>query len=353
MVNHRSFLIISVITALFLISLVNSPCWTISANERSHHEKLIYYVKNQPNSSYQPSTTKLYEFSPADQSGQLLFTDENTPIVIDCNAGISSFHSFSCSCNKVYAQATDRYNYLPGRQNCIVELSLDGSNSFHSIFKPNKNSPFDDFFVNHSNTKFAYFYWDNAIYKLNICELDTGQVLHTINITKMFLDCIVTNARWLVDDTLVLTIDTGDDHVTSEEAYSKVGIYSMREDGTDLHLLGGNFKNLIGLPDFLGQLPDQTRVYHGYELATPNDLSYLYYENPSTHKYRKVLTKNGDCAISASGNYLVFVEVNPVDDQYRVKLKCRNLINNRDILIRDFGRISYKTGVNIVGWLEN
>lgn len=198
---------------------------------------------------------------------------------------------------KIYAQATNREQYVPGHQDDIVELSLDGSNSFRNIFKPSKNSAFDNFFVNYSNTKYGYFYWDNNIYKLDICRLDTGKVLYTINITRKFLDCIVTNARWLRDDTLVLTIDTGDDHVTSKEAYSKTGIYRMREDGTDLHLLRRSFKGVDNLPYFLGQLMDKTLIYQGYEFANPNNLSYVYYENPFTHKYRKMLVRSGDIVI--------------------------------------------------------
>ncbi len=54
--------------------------------------------------------------------------------------------------------------------------------------------------------------------------------LFAYEVEPIFLDCFATNIDWMQDEKrLFVSLDTGDEHVTSEESYQRVGTDIIQE----------------------------------------------------------------------------------------------------------------------------
>ena len=155
----------------------------------------------------------------------------------------------------------------------------DGSNSYRVKLIPTNEIPLP-IFVDHEYQFRIFYLEDDGPYMLHIYDLVNEKPLHSININQLFSDCYETSAGWLSDNRIILTMDTGDEHVTSKESYTKTGVYRINEDGTDLHLLRKDFDNLNYIPDFLGELPDNTIVYKSTTYYEGDTALIIYFENP-------------------------------------------------------------------------
>jgi hypothetical protein len=196
-------------------------------------ESLVYCVTYKG----QAFTTLKTEISEADAetgTSRLLFSDEHTPIQIIERP--YAFHWPVSAANHLFAHAMmrDKSPDFPGNAD-LYELSSDGSNRFRKVAPI---APIDeslgDIFVNPAGTRIGYLARKKEKQYLFVHDAASGALLRQTDVTHIFLDCFASAIGWLRDGRMFLSLETGDDDVTSEESYHRVGSYVMDEDGQHL-----------------------------------------------------------------------------------------------------------------------
>ena len=357
-------------------------CLLILSSELCAKEKLLYAIRYESLQRYPDIVyTEIYSIDIQNKKGRIIFSDENTSIMLLPKRGLPGHPGdvIVSSINKIFAHAVEK-KLNPGRwysyKASVYELSTDGSNKFIKLFDVIGDQSLAEIFVNPSGSKIGYInYLDQNIF-IFIHETTTGKLLYKINVTNIFLDCFASNIGWLPDNgRLFFTLVTGDEHVTSEESYSRIGTYLMKEDGTDLIKLSKNLFSLIpttdGLPPFIRILPDNTylvgvtnlkEVYHKAKINYETLLS-LYKINKFNNNipqkiFSKVFTEGINWfKISYTGKYISFTEkiyemsgeFAWVEDVWVIDLEF-----GKENKIFSFSAKPFKGYyLGLVGWLEN
>jgi len=196
-------------------------------------EELVYAVVHK-GADYLAVKTEIHAIDPETAERRLVFSDENTPIILVQRLYV--FHFPVAGGNKLLARAARRGESIPSPGNAFLyEISTNGSNSFRQIAPVSGTESLGDVFVNSSGTRIGYINRLGQRQFIFVYDVVTGKLAHQIDITDMFLDCFAASIGWLPDsDKIYFSLETGDVHITSEASYSLVGTYLMDETGEHL-----------------------------------------------------------------------------------------------------------------------
>lgn len=190
---------------------------------------------------------------------------------------------------RIFARGLPRSSYQGGWPTypaALYELKLDGSNQGRRIFSIEGNletgSNFRNLFVDPAGGRAGYLNYENNKMYLYLRDTDRGALLRRWDLSRVALDCMVSNIGFLPDGRIFFTLETGDEDSTSKASYGRVGSYVMKTDGSP-PARTGRVSNLIE------HLNGGRDLYQG-----PPPSSLLYVLGPAAKSRR-------DYATSASG----------------------------------------------------
>lgn len=275
-------------------------------------EKLLYAIRYESLQRYPDIViTKIYSLDPVGGESHLIFSDENSTILLLPRRGMPGHPGevLVSSKNRVFAHAVEK-RLRPGRwyphKASVYELSVDGSHQARKIFDVIGEQSLAEIFVDSSGTKIGYINFLDKETFVFIHHAQTGKLLHKINANGIFLDCFVSTIGWLPNEKrLYFTLDTGDVHVTSNDSYKKRGAYIINEDGTGLTKLPDKlvlfplekdfWRATESPPQFIGGSPDGTYIFRDVHSNRSyggiQTTSLLYKVNPETHFQMRIPLK--------------------------------------------------------------
>jgi len=355
-------------------------CLILSPSDLWAGEKLLYAIRSESLKRYPDIVyTKIYSLDPDGQERRLLFSDENAPIMLLARRGMPGHPGevLVSSKTKILAHAVEK-RLNPGRwypsQASIYELSADGSNRFRKIFDVVGEQSLSEIFVSPSGTQIGYLnYLDQKTF-IFIHETDTGELLHRIDVSKVFLDCFTSTIGWLPDGyRLFFTLDTGDVHMTSEESYEKKGAYVINEDGTGLVKLPeklillpskeGFWRATDSPPRFTGGLADGTYIFIDSmsERGHSGILPFIYGVNPTANAQKEISLRLSQglnwFKVAYTGKYIAFTEkIDSKDGRYEwvEHLWVKNLASGEKKRVFTLNNMPF-TGhyLGLVGWMQD
>jgi hypothetical protein len=200
-------------------------------------EKLVCVVVHK-GTDYRAAKTEIITVDPESAEKQIVFSDEDAAIVLLQRLYV--FHFPAVGGGKLFAHGAERGKpvQFPGNAS-LYELSADGSDSFRRIASVIGGESLGDIFVNPAGTRIGYVNRLGRKQYIFIHDVKTGELIHQVDVTEVLLDCYASGIGWLPGgDTLFFSLETGDVHITSDESYDRVGVYTMDESGDNLTKLG-------------------------------------------------------------------------------------------------------------------
>jgi hypothetical protein len=209
---------------------------------------------------------------------------------------------------RVFARGLPRNSYTGGWPTfpaALYELKIDGTNQGRKIFEIEGNletgSNFRNLFTDPAGARVGYLTYENGKPYLYLRETSRGALLRRIDLSRITLDCLVTNIGFHPDgQRIFFTLDTGDDDSTSKASYGRVGSYLMKTDGS-LPVRTERIANLV-VP-----LSGRRNLYAG-----PPPASFLYVIDSATKSRRNYATPATGVLDffrpSADGRKVAFIE---------------------------------------------
>ncbi len=164
---------------------------------------------------------------------------------------------------------------------------------------------------------------------------------------------------------LFFTLDTGDEHVTSEESYQRVGTYLMKEDGTEVTRLPEAWFSFPSRPGFSGGITPQCLGATLERTLIIRDVrhkrgdgrgvcSFLYLVNPETGSRKEIpmeLVEGLKCfKVSHGGTKIAFIEDPYKDDIIHIWVK--DLKSGKEDKVFSFPvKASKGYYLSLVGWI--
>lgn len=141
---------------------------------------------------------------------------------------------------RIFARGLPRNSYTGGWPTfpaALYELKIDGSNQGRKIFDIEGNlemgSNFRSLFADSAGARIGYLTYQDGKPYLYLRETSRGALLRRVDLSRITLDCLVTNIGFLPDgQQIFFTLDTGDDDATSQASFGRVGSYRMKTDGS-------------------------------------------------------------------------------------------------------------------------
>jgi hypothetical protein len=211
--------LIAVLQALLFAGLCTPAPGSAAAGE-----KLVYAVCYKA-SDYTAARTEIFSIDPETAEKRLLFTDENSPIVLVQHLYVFRFPAVGGG--RLFAYGAERGKPLtyPGKAS-LYELSTDGSNLYRGICPMLGEESAGDIFVDPAGTRLGYVNRMKGKQYIFIHDVATGALVRKADVSDFFLDCNVSSIGWLPQgDSLYFSLEAGDDDLTSDESYSQVGSY--------------------------------------------------------------------------------------------------------------------------------
>jgi hypothetical protein len=209
---------------------------------------------------------------------------------------------------RVFARGLPRRSYTGGWPTfpaALYELKTDGSNQGRKIFDIEGNletgSNFRSLFADPAGARIGYLTYENVKPYLYLRETSRGTLLRRVDLSRITLDCLVTNIGFLPDgQQIFFTLDTGDDDATSKASFGRVGSYLMKTDGSP-PVRTARVSNLVA------PLSDGRNLYAG---RPPS--SFLYVTGPAAKERRDYATPATGVLDffrpSADGRMVAFIE---------------------------------------------
>jgi hypothetical protein len=187
---------------------------------------------------------------------------------------------------RVFARGLSRNSYRGGWPTypaALYELKMDGSNLGRKLFDIEGNletgSNFRNLFTDSAGARIGYLNYENGKPYLYLRETSRGALLRRIDLSRITLECLVTNIGFVPDGQRVFfTLDTGDEDATSKASYGRVGNYLMKTDGSAPVRTGR-------MPNLVAPLSGGRNLYAGQTLS-----SFLYVIDPVTKSRRDYAT---------------------------------------------------------------
>lgn len=356
-------------------------CLILSPFDLWAGEKLLYAIRSESLKRYPDIVyTKIYSLDPDGRESRLIFSDENALIMLLPRRGLPGYPGevLVSSKKKIFAHAVEK-SLNPGRwypsKASIYELSSDGSNNFRKIFNVEGEPSLSEIFVNPTGTKIGYINYLNQKTFIFIHETEGGKLLHKIDMSKIFLDCLASDIGWLPDGIrLFFTLDTGDVDMTSKESYKKVGTYFIKEDGLELLRLPQSlfsfpekkgFGAHSSTPQFVGGLLDGTYIFREYKFrkdyrgTEPSSLMYLV--DPRTKSKKEIPLRVSEglnwFKVSHTGECIAFTErISSKEGDYAWSehIWVKDLASGEEKRIFTLDNTPFKGHyLGLVGWMEN
>jgi len=188
-------------------------------------------------SGYKAVKTEIFTIDLETAEKRVIFSDETTSIVIIQNLYV--FHFPVTGGGRLFAHCAERGKMVPFPGNgYLYELSIDGSNRFRRICPVRGEESLGEIFVDSTGAKIGYLNRLNRKQYVFLHDVISGRLLSQIDLTDTLLDCYVSSIGWIPRcEKLYFSLETGDDHVTSEASYGRVGTYLMDRDGQQVKKL--------------------------------------------------------------------------------------------------------------------
>lgn len=349
------------------------------ASDLSAGEELLYAIRYESLQRYPDIvSTKIYSLSPETRQTQLIFSDENTSIMLLAKRGMPGHPGevLVSSKNRIFAHAVEK-RVNPGRwypnKASIYELSADGSNSFTKIFDVEGEQSLSKIFVNSDGSKIGYLNYLNQKPFIFIHKTETRKLLHKIDVSKIFLDCFASSIGWLPDEEgLFFTLDTGDVHMTSEASYKKIGSYIIRGEGTDLVKLPeksilfplekGFWRATTSPPILIGGLPNGSYVFRDVKTKQGSKGTLFVYElNLVSRSKKEIPLKVSEglnwFKLSHTGRHMAFTEKTYSKEgkfEWVENLWLKDLFSGEENKAFVLDNMPFKGHyLGLVGWSEN
>jgi len=257
--------------------------------------------------------------------------------------------------NRIFARGLPRNSYRGGWPTypaALYELKIDGSNQGRKIFDIEgtleTGSNFRNLFVDPTGDRVGYLTYENGTPYMYLRETNRGALLRRVDLSRITLDCLVTNIGFLRNgQRIYFTLNTGDDDATSQASYDRVGSYVMKTDGSPPQRTART-SNLVA------PLSGSRNLYAG---QLPS--SFLYVADPATKARRSYATSATGVLdffrLSADARMVAFIEeqraYRPVATIALV-IRWIDLMSGRE---QSLPPISTKPVVlpwmNLIGWL--
>jgi len=287
-------------------------------------EQIVYIVstgENRPLPLIQH--TKVYAIDPDTGREHLMFSDRNLPILLLPGFAFGGLSDCAASGgSRIFARGVERSRYQGGYHTfpaSVFELTGGDSGVPRKIFDiPGRygSSNFRQLFASPSGDKVGYTNYLDT-YVLVVHASNTGKILHSIQLAPILRDCFVESIGWMPNGKrLFFTAATGDEHVTSDEAYALAGSYVMNEDGSGVARLPRNIAasqprkgyrlNSGEWPVLQGVLPDGRYLFNEYRFQQGppyESRTFLYTVNPASRTRRDLIEARNSmrALISPSG----------------------------------------------------
>jgi hypothetical protein len=334
-------------------------------------EKLVYAISYK-GSDYTAVKTEIIAIDPETAEKYVIFSDEKASIVLVEKLYV--FHFPVVAGGKLFAHAAERGKTVPFPGNAsLYELSIDGSNLFRRICPVLGVESVGDIFINSAGTRIGYINRMNRKQYVFIHDIVTGILLSQVDITDKFLDCYASSIGWVPrSERLYFSLETGDDHVTSEASYARVGTYLMDEGGRQL-------ERLPAIPAAKGFSPPQSTRMIGVLPTGSYVFETMHFPRPSTDEPNQhhfaVLKVKGDFSysddisfsraaglysgirvtyqLSPSGKYLSAARLPVPSSATSSDVLLKNLETGRESTILSISKEGFQGPfLGLVGWID-
>ncbi len=340
-------------------------------------EQLVYAVSTGEMVRFPRVTqTEIFMLDPASKQTRLLFADAGTEVVLlpPLRAGGIPGEVMGAGGGRIFALGMDRKNFPLGlgtAARAVFEVPTKSGGKARKVFdlEPGQaSSNFRNLFVSPQGDKIGHVNIVGGHQYVFIHDSASGKLLHRIEMDKIALDCFIRRIGWLPDGTrLRFTLETGDEHVTSEASYGRAGNYTMRNDGTELQRLpraAWAAKPRPGftiIPDFppsmIGRLPDGKYLFAEVQwIQKQGDRTHAFlFSSDAAGRSRRDLVVDGVAAtfwflLSPSGKLLAATELAPANDNEKVWVF--NTETGEASAVLEFPTKSLRLPcMNLIGWL--
>jgi len=205
-------------------------------------QALLYSLSTgDPTPSPRIVKTEIFAVDPQTGNRRVVFSDAGLDwILLPAYPGGGERQTMVTSGGKVFARGLPRNSYRGGWPTypaALYELKIDGSNQGRKIFDIEGNletgSNFRNLFSDPMGSRIGYLTYQNGKPYLYLRETNRGDLLRRMDLSRITLDCLVTNIGFLPDGKqMFFTLDTGDDDSTSKASFGRVGRYVIKTDGS-------------------------------------------------------------------------------------------------------------------------
>jgi hypothetical protein len=266
----------------------------------------------------------IYSVSMTDGKRSLLFSDEESNLEINPTGPVFGDKTYGTGVLHEWRTTPVPGAYAEPR--AIYEIHLDGSKQYRRIVETQANQP--PAILNPQGTKAAVQTFVDSKYEVFIYDVPTWKVVHSWDLSKVMNahcpSCTPDTYGWLADGArLFFNVDIVGDEDAEESRNDRPGIYLASEDGTDL----GGISPEIGkfdLPGYIhpnfvtrrliGQMHDGSYLFEDYaakkggHIANLEPFLVIAGDSKSPKEIPLHQTRIGSWFLSASGNYLAYVE---------------------------------------------
>ncbi len=215
----------------------------VSLAARSGSGQVLLYSQSTGDSTPFPriAKTEIFAVDVRTANRRVVFSDADLDwLLLPAYPGGGERQTMVTAGGRVFARGLPRNSYRGGWPTfpaALYELKIDGSNQGRKIFDIEGNletgSNFRNLFADPSGARIGYLDYENGKLYLYLRETSQGSLLRRIDMSRITLDCLVTNIGFHPDgQRIFFMLDTGDVDSTSKASYGRVGTYLMKTDGS-------------------------------------------------------------------------------------------------------------------------
>jgi hypothetical protein len=194
-----------------------------------------------PTPSPRIAKTEIFAVDVRTGNRRLVFSDAGLDwLLLPAYPGGGERQTMVAAGGRIFARGLPRKSYSGGWPTfpaALYELKIDGSNQGRRIFDIEGNietgSNFRSLFADPAAARVGYLTYEDGKLCLYLRETSRGALLRRVDLSRITLDCLVTNIGFLpYGQQIVFTLDTGDEDSTSKASFGRVGSYVMKTDGS-------------------------------------------------------------------------------------------------------------------------
>lgn len=263
----------------------NPRAAALTSAAATHRDRLLYAVSAGQRGIWQPTQTEIFAVDPEGRESRLIFSDAGKDflLLLPIRSGGVPGTALVAAGTRLFGHGIARSRSsggFPAERGALYEISGDGSQHAREVCKVlgEQRAP-RDVFVSPAGDKIGYINDIAARWQIFIHATEGGKLLQQIPLEPILREGFVRNIGWMPDGKQIFfTAETGDVHVTSEEATRRVGSYIMNEDGSDVQPVPDEADGATRRPGFqsledtpptmLGVLPDGRYLFAELQFAS-------------------------------------------------------------------------------------